>query len=62
MMGQLFKIDTEKNLLYVKGHVPGNKGCYVRVTDAVKGPKFPVPPPVPTFMPEVCVSFALNYI
>lgn len=51
---QLYKIDTEKNLLYVRGHVPGPKGTYVRVTDAVKGAHFPAPPPVPTFVPEVC--------
>lgn len=28
---QLYKIDTERNLLYVKGHVPGPKGSFVRV-------------------------------
>lgn len=50
---QLYKIDTIRNLLYIKGHVPGPKGCYVRVTDAIKGAHFPAPPPVPTFAPEV---------
>ncbi|RLN76679.1 hypothetical protein BBJ28_00006501 [Nothophytophthora sp. Chile5] len=43
------KIDVERNLLYVKGSVPGNNGGIVRVTDARK--KVPVEPlPYPTFM------------
>jgi len=50
---QVFKIDTEHNLVYVKGHVPGNKGSYLRLTDAINGAKFPSPPPLPTFVPEV---------
>ena len=33
--------------------MPGPKGAYVRVTDAIKGAHFPAPPPVPTFVPEV---------
>lgn len=43
------KIDTERNLLYVKGTVPGNNGGIVRVTDARK--KKPATPlPYPTFI------------
>lgn len=53
----LYKIDTERNLLYVKGHVPGPKGTYVRVSDAIKGAHFPVPPPVPTFVPEAGIAY-----
>ena len=30
---QLIKIDPKRNLLYVKGCVPGNDGEYVKVTD-----------------------------
>ncbi len=53
----LYKIDTERNLLYIKGQVPGNKGAYLRVTDAVKGARFPAPPPVPTFVPEAGIVY-----
>uniref|UniRef100_A0A7S2BM36 Large ribosomal subunit protein uL3m n=1 Tax=Octactis speculum TaxID=3111310 RepID=A0A7S2BM36_9STRA len=41
----LYKIDVDRNLLYVKGHVPGQNGGFLRIQDAVKGPKFPSPPP-----------------
>ena len=36
----LYKIDTERQLLYVKGQVPGPTGQWVRVTDAKKKPGF----------------------
>lgn len=49
---QVFKVDPYNNLIYVKGHVPGNKGQWVRVTDAVKGPEWPSPPPFPTHVIE----------
>lgn len=45
----LLKIDTERQLLYVKGAVPGCNGSFVRVSDAVKGPFHPQPPPFPTW-------------
>ncbi len=53
---QIFKIDTERNLIYVVGHVPGNAGGFVRVVDAVKGPQFPSPPPFPTQYGKVAAS------
>lgn len=31
-----FQIDPVRELLYVKGHVPGQNGGYIRVTDAVR--------------------------
>lgn len=34
----LVKIDTERNLLFVHGNVPGNKGGIVRVSDAFAKP------------------------
>ena len=37
-----------RNLLYVRGAVPGNKGSFIRIADAVKGPFFPSPPPFPS--------------
>ncbi|RYG59811.1 50S ribosomal protein L3, partial [archaeon] len=46
---KVVKIDPVKNLLYLHGAVPGNSGGFVRVVDAVKGPFYPSPPPVPTY-------------
>jgi len=37
----VFKIDEARQLVYVKGHVPGNNGGFVRISDAIKGPAFP---------------------
>ena len=34
---ELVKIDTDRNLLLVKGAVPGGRGSLVRVRYAVKG-------------------------
>uniref|UniRef100_A0A7S2V0H5 Large ribosomal subunit protein uL3m n=1 Tax=Fibrocapsa japonica TaxID=94617 RepID=A0A7S2V0H5_9STRA len=48
---KIMKIEPARNLLFVHGCVPGNKGGFVRVRDAIKGPKFPSPPPFPTFVP-----------
>jgi len=56
---QVLKVDPHENLLYVVGAVPGNKGGYVRVRDAVKklerGKCFPegTVVPYPTFMGDV---------
>ena len=40
---QVLRIDTERNLIFIKGAIPGPKGGYVQVqnakTPAVKGPK-----------------------
>jgi len=53
----VYMIDPVRNLIYVKGSVPGNKGGYVRVTDAIKGANFLSTkrtigsPPFPTFYP-----------
>lgn len=46
----VYKIDPDRNLLYVKGTVPGKPGGFVRVTDA-RDQKFEDgnPPPFPTF-------------
>ncbi len=48
---RVLRIDAEKNLLFVKGHVPGNRGGVVFVRDAFRRPKFPTPPPFPSFVP-----------
>mmetsp|Transcript_3221 Transcript_3221/g.5000 ORF Transcript_3221/g.5000 Transcript_3221/m.5000 type:complete len:292 (-) Transcript_3221:153-1028(-) len=44
---RVIRIDPEKNVIYVRGAVPGNNGGFVKITDAVKGPFFPSPPPFP---------------
>jgi len=49
---EVYKIDNARNLVYVRGHVPGVAGGFVRIQDAVKGPKFPSDPPFPTFVPS----------
>ena len=35
--------------MYIKGAVPGPKGGFLRIVDAVKGPFYPTPPPMPTY-------------
>jgi len=50
---KLYKIDCVNNLLFIQGTVPGNKGNYVIVKDAVKKAWNPAtPPPFPTFQPK----------
>mmetsp|Transcript_23527 Transcript_23527/g.55749 ORF Transcript_23527/g.55749 Transcript_23527/m.55749 type:complete len:429 (+) Transcript_23527:265-1551(+) len=54
---QILKIDRGRNLIYVKGHVPGQKGNFVEIRDAVKKPLWRTEkvlgalqqPPLPTF-------------
>lgn len=54
---QILKIDRGRNLIYVKGHVPGQKGNFVELRDAVKKPLWRTDkvlgalerPPLPTF-------------
>jgi large subunit ribosomal protein L3 len=45
---KVLKIDPFRQLLYVKGAVPGHNGNWVQIVDAVKGPFFPAKPPLPT--------------
>lgn len=33
---QVFKIDVERSLIFIRGHVPGNPGSLVELKDAVK--------------------------
>ena len=37
---RIIKIDRGRNLLFVRGAVPGNKGGFVEIRDAVKRPLF----------------------
>lgn len=45
----IVKIDPVRDLIYVKGAVPGNAGSFVKIVDAVKGPRYPSDPPFPTY-------------
>jgi hypothetical protein len=60
---RIVKIDRGRNLLYIRGAVPGNKGEFVEIRDAVKRPLFGTDkceggkegsafPPLPTFKYE----------
>jgi large subunit ribosomal protein L3 len=59
---RIVKIDRGRNLIYVRGAVPGNKGEFVEIRDAVKRPLFGSDkceggkesafPPLPTFKYE----------
>lgn len=33
---QVYKIDIERSLVYIRGHVPGNPGSLVQIKDAYK--------------------------
>lgn len=56
---RVIKIDQGRDLLYLRGAVPGNKGEFVEIRDAVKRPLFGTEkclggkdsafPPLPTF-------------
>eukprot|EP00884_Botryococcus_braunii_P007524 jgi/Botrbrau1/16773/Bobra.150_2s0008.1 len=50
----LYKVDPVKNLLYVKGQIPGHRGNFVKVRDAVLKRSSGVQPdrPFPTFIGE----------
>jgi large subunit ribosomal protein L3 len=47
---KVMKVDPARDVLYIKGAVPGGNGTFVRIVDAVKGPFFPKEPPRPTFI------------
>ena len=43
----VFKVDAERNLIYVKGQIPGKAGNFLRIKDALRKP--PMDAPFPTF-------------
>lgn len=43
----VYRIDPVRNLIYVKGHVPGKAGRFLKLKDALRKP--PVDPPYPTW-------------
>lgn len=51
---QVYKIDLKRDLVYIKGAVPGTAGTYVRLADSIKAaPPSPVPYPTFHITPEV---------
>ena len=34
----VYKVDADRNLLYVKGQVPGKAGRFLKITDALRKP------------------------
>lgn len=57
----VWRVDAARNLVYVRGQVPGHKGNFVLVEDAVRKAVDQQPPlPVPTFLggelPSVMVA------
>ncbi|SPQ98766.1 Large ribosomal subunit protein uL3c [Plasmodiophora brassicae] len=49
---KILRIDPERNLIYVRGSIPGRKGNWVTIRDAVRRPKQLAGLPIPTNAPE----------
>lgn len=50
---KLYKIDVDRNLLFLKGSVPGKNGDWIQIKDAIRKPFLPeLPPPFPSFDPS----------
>lgn len=50
---QVYKVDVARDLVFVKGSIPGNNGSFIEMKDAMRkkwNPKHP--PPFPTYIPE----------
>ena len=55
----VWRVDPARNLLWVRGQVPGHKGNFVLVRDAAKKTLEQQPPrPVPTHIGEAAVAVA----
>ena len=51
---QVYKVDVKRDLLYLRGSVPGHAGTYVRVRDSLRKPhSADAPPPFPTYVPTI---------
>ena len=56
---QVFKIDAVRNLIYVKGSIPGRAGNLVKIRDAIKAfEKNQEYLNCPTFIPEVGKAYS----
>jgi len=60
---QVYKVDCVRNLLYLKGTVPGPTRSYLIIKDAVRTP-FIVdhPPPFPTYKPKPGDEEIMEYV
>jgi len=52
---EVLRVDPEKNLILVKGHVPGHEGGWLRLNDAVKRP-LPEGAPYPAGLREAAAA------
>lgn len=57
---EVYRVDVPRNLLFVRGQVPGSKGGIVRVTDARTQPSPPLP--FPTIYLEELAELPTEYI
>lgn len=47
---QVFKIDVRRNVLFLRGQVPGNNGGWLKINDAIREPfTADAPPPFPSY-------------
>ena len=59
----VWRVDPIRNLIYVRGQVPGHKGNFVLIKDAVRKQLHEQPPlPVPSAMPGVSAEDELNMV
>lgn len=47
---QVYKVEPERNLLYLRGSIPGKPGSYVKIFDSYKL-NSGIPLPFPTYAP-----------
>jgi len=48
----VYKVDVQRNLMFLRGSIPGSKGSFLEIRDAVKGPNSPSELPFPTISLE----------
>jgi len=59
----IYKIDAVRNLIYIKGAVPGPKRAYITIKDAVREPFIADhPPPFPTYVPKPGDELITEYV
>jgi len=59
----VYKIDTLRNLVYIKGAVPGPNRAYITLKDAVREPFIADhPPPFPTYKPQPGDELISEYV
>eukprot|EP00658_Telonema_sp_P-2_P023681 TRINITY_DN19494_c0_g1_i1.p1 TRINITY_DN19494_c0_g1~~TRINITY_DN19494_c0_g1_i1.p1 ORF type:complete len:213 (-),score=59.75 TRINITY_DN19494_c0_g1_i1:366-1004(-) len=49
---EVYKVDVERNLIFLRGSIPGSKGSLLQISDAIKGADAPTELPFPTISLE----------